>query len=125
MTEDINPADVFDEVPSTEAAPKPRSRRKKADVAPMEVVAAPSGATPSKGRVTIILEENPDIPPNGQFVGFNGKGYLLVPGHKVSVPVGVVSVLNDAVEKRPVLGNDGVISGWRDALRFPYRIVHD
>lgn len=76
-------------------------------------------------RVRIILEENEHIPPTGQFVGVNGASYLIMPGVPVDVPESVLDVLDNAIMSIPVKdGNDSVI-GYRDRLRFPYRIVRE
>lgn len=77
----------------------------------------------AEGRVRIVLEENDEIPPTGQYIGLNGVGYLLVPGEPADVPRGVISVLNAAVRDKPIT-QDGRIVGYRQALRFPYRVVN-
>lgn len=75
-------------------------------------------------RVTIIVEDNKQIPPTGLFIGGNGTEYLIKPGVKVDVPPVIISILNDAVESTPIVdGENGQIIGYRDALRYPYRIV--
>jgi hypothetical protein len=74
-------------------------------------------------RVRIILEENETIPPNGQFFGVNGKGYFLRPGEEADVPESVIEVLNNAVMSTPIMDNQQSIIGYRDKLRFPYRII--
>jgi hypothetical protein len=53
--------------------------------------------------VKILLEENDNIPPTGQFFGINGKGYLHPPGEEVNVPKAVVEVLDHAVMSTPVI----------------------
>lgn len=124
MTDPINPADAFDDAVEAKELPEPKSvAKKRTKAAPKSV----SGSRPTKekeGRITIILEENDNIPPNGQFIAVNGRAFIVRPGVKVSVPEAVLSVLNDAVEKRPVTNDGGVIIGYRDAMRFPYRIVN-
>lgn len=130
--------------PASEPEPKPKRksapRRKAAAKAPADAEGTQKEASKMSGpikdttdvakaarltseRVTIILEENDNIPPTGQFIGINGKGYLLKPGEEVSVPRGVVDVLNDAVEFRPLV-QDGRVTGYRKALRFPYRVMN-
>jgi len=76
-------------------------------------------------RINIILEENEHIPPSGQFVGVNGVGYLIKPGVPVSVPESVLSVLDDAIMSVPVKDQNDTVIGYRDRLRFPYRIVRE
>jgi hypothetical protein len=80
---------------------------------------------PKERRVRIVLEENDGIPPNGQFFGINGVGYLLKPGMQADVPLGIIDVLNNAVQSKPIV--DPVtkqVSGFRDGLRFPYRVIN-
>lgn len=74
-------------------------------------------------RVRIVLEDNDTIPPTGQFIGVNGKGYILRPNEEADVPIEILSVLDDAVEDAPVFGGDSRVLGWRKKKRFPYRIV--
>jgi hypothetical protein len=79
---------------------------------------------PGEKRFRIILEENDNIPPTGQFFSINGAAYMLRPGMEAEVPVGIINVLNDAVMDVPVI--DPVtkqVVDWRKKLRFPYRVV--
>jgi hypothetical protein len=78
---------------------------------------------PTERRVTIILEENDNIPPSGQFFGVQGKGYVLRPGEESSVPVSIIGILNTAVMSVPVLDSGQRVIGYRDRLRLPYRVV--
>lgn len=94
--------------------------RAAADAAREEAGVAP--LTNAK-RITIILEENDDIPPTGLFVGINGRSYLVRAGEEVSVPEEVVYVLNDAVMATPRTDQQGNVVDYRNKLRFPYRIV--
>jgi hypothetical protein len=75
-------------------------------------------------RVKIILEENDKIPPTGQFFGVNGTGYILRAGEVAEVPIGIISVLDDAIELAPVV--DPITKqpiSHRPRHRFAYRIV--
>jgi hypothetical protein len=75
-------------------------------------------------RVRIQLEENDNIPPTGQFIGVNGRGFMLRPGEAASVPVELLDVLDAAVESKPVLDPlTRKVIGWRNRLRFPYRTL--
>jgi hypothetical protein len=85
---------------------------------------APAGAIVPGKRVRIVLEENDNIPPTGQFIGHNGKAYVLRPGEEAEVPAELLNVLNDAVEDRPIIGPDARVVGFKKALRLPYRRVH-
>ena len=75
-------------------------------------------------RVTIILQDNSQIPPSGQFIGVNGKGYLIQAGVEVSVPVSVLEVLDNAIESHPVVDRNDTVLSYRNRLRFPYSIVN-
>jgi hypothetical protein len=71
----------------------------------------------------ILLEENADIPPIGQFIGHNGHGYLLKPGIWVDVPLPIIEVLDHAVMEVPEIDPDTRrVVGWRQRLRYPYRV---
>lgn len=105
--------------------PKKRGGRPRKTAAP-EVAAAPvPAAPPAEKRVTIILEENDEIPPTGQYISCNGRPWLLRPGEPADVPEALVSVLNDAVKEVPQIDpNTRQILGFRKRLRFPYRVVN-
>lgn len=85
--------------------------------------AAPAPAAKPK-MTRIILEENDNISPSGQFFQLNGDAYMLRPGVEVDVPEGIIEILDHAVESKPVVdGSSRQVTGYRDRLRFPYRIV--
>lgn len=72
--------------------------------------------------VKIYLEENEHIPPNGQFVGINGKGWLIPPGVPVEVPEGVCEILDNATELVPIKNPaTQQVVGWKTKQRYPYR----
>lgn len=76
------------------------------------------------GRVRIVLEENEDIPPTGQFIGLNGIGYILRPGVPVDVPLGVKEILDNAVLDVPQVNPDTLeVIGTRPKMRYPYRLA--
>lgn len=94
---------------------KPRRARKP------EVAKA---ATAPDARVTIVLEENDNIPPTGQFFSINGKTFMLRPGEPADVPRAIVDVLEQAVQEVPQIDpTTRQVIGYRKRLRFPYRVV--
>jgi hypothetical protein len=76
-----------------------------------------------KQRVRIMLEDNDAIPPGGQFIQVNGKSFLILAGHEVEVPPEVVDVLDHAVMSVPIVDEMQSVIGYRDRLRFPYRVI--
>jgi hypothetical protein len=73
----------------------------------------------------ITLHDNKEIPPNGQFIGVNGKQYILVPGKRTKVPASVLEVLNNAVHALPEINDKMQITGMRNAPRLPYTMHPD
>jgi hypothetical protein len=85
---------------------------------------APPKAVIKEKRIRIILEQNDNIPPTGQFFGLNGVGYMLKPGLAADVPEGIVNILNDAVMSVPVIDpTTQQVINFQDRLRFPYRVI--
>jgi hypothetical protein len=88
------------------------------------IARAPVKPVFTEKRIRIVLEQNDNIPPTGQFFGLNGKGYMLKPGLEADVPPGIVSILNDAVMSVPNIDpNTKQVVSFQDRLRFPYRII--
>jgi hypothetical protein len=95
----------------------------------VEIIREPKKVAPSAPVAPktwrIILEDNDDIPPTGQFFGINGKGFILKSGVEAEVPESIIGILNDAIQSAPVRDpdNNNKIIGYKDRLRFPYRVV--
>lgn len=77
---------------------------------------------PDKRKVKIVLEDNAEIPPTGQFISINGRAYVLRAGEEAWVPVELLTVLDSAVMSMPILENDQIV-GFRDRKRFPYSVI--
>ncbi len=76
--------------------------------------------------ITIVLEENADIPPTGLFVSHNGNPFMIMPGEEVDVPDFLLGVLDDAVMSSPTTDSKTQrILGYRNRSRFPYRRVSE
>ncbi|PFH12847.1 MULTISPECIES: hypothetical protein [Burkholderia] len=84
--------------------------------------AAEKQAAPEK-KIKIMLEDIDEIPPGGQFIGVNGRTFLIKAGVEVEVPECVVDVLDHAVMSVPVLDEMKSVIGYKDRLRFPYRVL--
>ncbi len=75
-------------------------------------------------RVRILLEENDNIPPTGQFIGVNGRGFMLRAGEEAEVPLEVIGVLESAVQEVPMVNPvTQQVEGYRKKLRFPFRVI--
>lgn len=86
----------------------------------------PQGPNPlpkSAKRIWIQLEDSDEIPPTGQFVGVNGRSYMLRAGEPVNVPEEVIFALEDAVMSVPIVDQNKNVVGYRDRLRIPFRYV--
>lgn len=74
--------------------------------------------------VCIVLDENDNIPPPGLFIGLNGRTFMIKPGFEVNVPIGVVEILDNAVEQRPVINaQTRQCTGWTKRRRYGYQRV--
>lgn len=70
----------------------------------------------------IVLEENENIPPTGQFVSHNGRSYVIVPGEEVTVPEFLLEVLDNAQMASAIVDSKSQkVLGYRTRSRFPYR----
>jgi len=75
-------------------------------------------------RVRIVLEDSDFIPPTGQFFGADGVGYMLKANMAADVPASIISILDTCVMSTPVVDPETLqVTGYRDRLRFPYRVV--
>jgi hypothetical protein len=74
-------------------------------------------------RIRIILEDNDQIPPGGQFAQVQGRPFLLQSGMEMDAPVSLLDVLDHAVTSIPVTDENRNVIGYRDRLRFPYRVI--
>lgn len=74
-------------------------------------------------RTRIVLEDNDQIGPSGQFFGADGKGYMLRPGEEADVPDSILNVLDTAMSSVPIVDSSQTVIGYRDRLRFPYRVI--
>lgn len=90
----------------------------------LEKKAAPKKATPKgEEKVRIMIEDNDEIPPGGQFIQVNGRSFMIQSGHEVDVPRSVCDVLDHAVKSVPITDAMNTVIGYRDRLRFPYRVI--
>lgn len=105
------------------AAKPPRPKRTETSAPGLK--ATPQAKPSVKEEMWVIqLEENENIPPTGQFFGINGRSFILRAGEQARVPVGIVNVLNDAIVSVPNVDPVTMqVNGYRDKLRFPYRVV--
>lgn len=72
----------------------------------------------------IVLEDNESIPPTGQFFSINGRTFMLRVGEPADVPEALLNILNDAVMSVPQVDPVSMqIVGYRDKLRFSYRVL--
>jgi hypothetical protein len=78
-----------------------------------------------KHRIWLVLEDNDNIPPTGQFFGHNGTGFMLRVGVPAEVPLEVLELLNNAEYMAPVVDQQTrQIIEYKPRLRFPYRLVN-
>lgn len=108
--------------PQLKKETKPRRTSKRQNAAKAAEVEA---ATKDERTYEITLHDNREIPPNGQFIGVNGKQYILMPGVRTRVPASVLEVLNNAVHALPEINEKMQIVGMRSAPRLPYTLHPD
>lgn len=79
----------------------------------------------SEEMVEITLHDSKEIPPNGQFIGVNGRQFVLKPGVRTKVPVCILEVLDNAVHSLPELDDQTRVVEYRDAPRLTYTLHRD
>lgn len=72
----------------------------------------------------IIIQENSDIPREGQFIGLNGVQYLVKPGFEVDLPRPVRLMLDTRVRTETTQGDDGK-EHHRHIRRIMYQLVKE
>ncbi len=72
-------------------------------------------------KFRIVLEENDQIPPTGQFLSVNGEAIVIKPGEEVTVKQKFLHVLENALASMPIVGDDQRVIGYRDRMRMPFR----
>lgn len=82
-------------------------------------------STEVEDTVEITLHDNKEIPPNGQFIGVNGRQFILKPGVRTKVPVCILEALDDAVHSLPELDDQTRVVEYRDAPRLTYTLHRD
>lgn len=102
MTDDVKGPTMGESAPAKKAAP---------------------AAKKDAARVKIILAKNDEVPPSGLFLGHNGIGYNLKAGKEADVPEFLLDILDNAVVKRPIVGDNGRVKGYEESPRFPYQVV--
>ena len=88
-------------------------------------VAADTEIPTEEKKVKIVLED-PGNGSNYHYVGVNGKGYQIMYGEEVWVPISVYEVLKNAVAAKLVQkkGQDGrTINTYRPYNRVPFRVL--
>lgn len=70
-------------------------------------------------KYRIQLADSDKISPGGHYVGLNGRNWLIQPGVEVTVPNGVLYILDDAIELVPITRNTLIVD-WAKRPRIPY-----
>jgi hypothetical protein len=94
--------------------------------APVTVIkAAKAAPAPADaGRTWIVLDDNPNIAPTGQFVSVNGNGCLIRAGEPVLVRNEILEVLDNALESVAQTTASNQRTGRQhDRRRFSYHVV--
>lgn len=71
----------------------------------------------------IKLHNNSEIPPNGLYVGVNGRWMMLKPNTEMEVPESALEVLDNAVREEAEKDEHNRVVGRREVPRFPYSVV--
>lgn len=111
--DDEGPSTLAKDLTATPEPAAPRRRGRRTDSQPQP-----------QSYARIILDNNDNIPPSGQFIGVNGVGYLVQPGVEVVVPIAVLDILRNAVMAVPQLDpQTQQVVGYRERLRFPFQVL--
>lgn len=123
MTESTNAFEGSEGNLALDPAPVADAKPKKSHHAAPKDAASKPVALGAARRTRIVLEDNDQIGPSGQFFGADGKGYMLRPGEEAEVPDSILNILDTAMASMPVVDSSQTVIGYRDRLRFPYRVI--
>jgi hypothetical protein len=90
----------------------------------VDIIKAAKTTAADEGRTWIILDDNPNIPPTGQFVSVNGIACLIRAGEPVLVRNEILEVLDHALESvAQVTATNQRTGRQHDRRRFSYHVV--
>lgn len=117
------------DMPKAAGKPKPSSKTTAPKVVPRDIegltIESLDPNDPMMKLLPISLNDTAEIPPGGQFIGVNGKQFLLEPGKVYNVPRYVLEVLRNAVKGEPQLNDQMQVEGYRSVPRIPYTVRDD
>lgn len=110
---------------TTAAAPavqprQPRARRGRAPADEPEYIDYLHKDDDVDDAEIIMLNDNDEIPPSGQYFAVNGRYFILKPNVWYRVPGFLLAVINHAITDRPVQNDQLQLVGVRPQKRFPF-----
>lgn len=74
-------------------------------------------------KKAVIFIDQEEGKPNYEFIGVNGKGFQVMRGVEVTVPLSVVHVLENAVATRSITDDQGRVVGQQNYHAIPFRVI--
>ena len=84
---------------------------------------ASSNARVKEKTHLIKLHNNSEVPPNGLYIGVNGRWMMVKPNVEMEVPESALEVLDNAVREEAEKDEHNRVVGRREVPRFPYTVV--
>lgn len=125
---EVEVGSLFDDPPAAVAKPavaNPVTAKRVAAKGPPRARSVPVESSQSGAPkfYRVVMDDVDGYPPGGQFFGINGRAWMLQGGRTYVIPEALKTVLDQALESVAVLNPDTRrIEGYRNRLRFPYRV---